>query len=215
MCWIKKKSSLNLNFWLACFHVIDCFTRLSVSRKICKGGLSTSPVPTTKDVSRTCNIWDKPLMKNFMFHKIYKQTERLAEKLHVELTLPRSVVGQMQRNNVPAENPEECYRRALTIPLVDWFIAEMNFRFNSFNKTASKLLLLVSSITCDPEYNDLVIEELIEKYSDDLLNPDVIDLELKLWKRKWSEVEKKTVQLVPRKQLNIVINWSFQMFLLW
>ena len=56
----------------------------------------------------------------------------------------------------------------------------MNFRFNSFNKTASKLLLLVSSITCDPEYNDLVIEELIEKYSDDLLNPDVIDLELKL-----------------------------------
>ena len=121
----------------------------------------------------------------------------------------------MQRNNVLAENPEEYYRRALTIPLVDWFIAEMTFRFNSFNKTASKLLLLVSSITCDPEYNDLVIEELIEKYSDDLLNLDVIDLELKLWKRKWSEVEKKIVQLVPRKQLNIVINWSFQMFLLW
>ena len=54
-----------------------------------------------------------------MFHKNYKQAERLAEKLHVELTLQRSVVGQMQRNNVLAENPEEYYRRALTIPLVD------------------------------------------------------------------------------------------------
>ena len=74
------------------------------------------------------------------FHKIYKQTERLAEKLHVEPTIPRSTVRQMYRNNVPAENPEGNYRRALTIPLVDRFIAEMTFRFNSFNKTASKLL---------------------------------------------------------------------------
>ena len=60
----------------------------------------------------------------------------------------------------------------------------MTFRFNSFTKTASKLLLLVPSIICDPEYNDLDIEGLMEQYSDDLPNPDVIDLELKLWKRK-------------------------------
>ena len=107
------------------------------------------------------------------FHKIYKQTERLAENLHVEPTIPRSAVKQMHRNNVHAKNP-----------------AEMTFRFNSFNETASKLLLLVPSVICDPEYNDLDIEGLIEQYSDDLPNPDVIDLELKLWKRKWSEVEK-------------------------
>ena len=81
------------------------------------------------------------------FHKIYKQTERLAEKLHVEPTIPRSAVRQMHRNNVPAENPEDYYRRALAIP---------------FNENASKLLLLVSSIICDPQYNDLDIEGLIE-----------------------------------------------------
>ena len=66
----------------------------------------------------------------------------------------------------------------------------MTFRFNSFNKTASKLLLLAPSIIYDPEYNDLDIEALIEQYSGDLPNPDVIDLELKLWKRKKNEVEK-------------------------
>ena len=119
------------------------------------------------------------------FHKVYKQAERLAEKLRA-----RSTVRQMHRNNVPAENPEEYYRRALAIPLVNRFIAEMTFRFNLINKTASKLLLLVPSIICNPEYNNLDIEELIKQYSDDLPNPDVIDLELKLWKRKWSEVEK-------------------------
>ena len=43
---------------------------------------------------------------NEEFHKIYQQTERLAEKLHVEPTIPRSAVRQMHRNNVPAENPD-------------------------------------------------------------------------------------------------------------
>ena len=147
-------------------------------------------------------------------HKIYKQTERLAEKLHVEPKIPRNVVRQMQRNNVPAENPEEYYRRALTIPLVDRFIAEMTFKFNLFNKTASKVLLLVSSIIWDPEYNDLDIEGIIEKYSDDFPNPDVIDLQLKLWKRKWTEVEKEDRPASLAKAIKIVINQSFQMFLL-
>ena len=64
----------------------------------------------------------------------------------------------------------------------------MIVRFSSFNKTASKLLL--PSMICYLEYNNLDNEGLIEQYSDDLPNPDVINLELKLWKRKWSEVEK-------------------------
>ena len=51
------------------------------------------------------------------FHKVYKQAERLAEKLRA-----RSTVRQMHHNNVPAENPEEYYRRALAIPLADRFI---------------------------------------------------------------------------------------------
>ena len=66
----------------------------------------------------------------------------------------------------------------------------MTFIFNSFNKTASKLLLLVPSIIWDQEYNNLDIEGPVEQNSDVLPNPDVIDLEPKLWKKKWSEVKK-------------------------
>ena len=129
------------------------------------------------------------------FHKIYKQRERLAETFHVESTVPRSTVRQMHCNSVFAENSEEYYRRALAIPLVNRFIAEMT----SLNKTVSKLLLLVLSIICDSECNNLDIAGLIEQYSDDLSNPDVIDLELKLWKWKWSEVEKKRSSSESRK----------------
>ena len=41
------------------------------------------------------------------FHKVYKQSKRLAEKFHKEPSIPRSTVRQMHRNNVTAENPEE------------------------------------------------------------------------------------------------------------
>ena len=41
------------------------------------------------------------------FHKVYKQSERLAKKLRTESTIPGSAVRQMHRNNIPAENPEE------------------------------------------------------------------------------------------------------------
>ena len=80
------------------------------------------------------------------FKIIYQQSERMAKKLSVEPAIPRTVARQMHCNNVPAENPEEYYRRVIAVPLIDRFISEMTFRFNSFNKTASKLLLLVPSI---------------------------------------------------------------------
>ena len=64
----------------------------------------------------------------------------MVTKLSVEPAIPRTVARQMHRNNVPAENPEEYYRRVIAVPLIDRFISEMTFRFNSFNKTGSKLL---------------------------------------------------------------------------
>ena len=123
------------------------------------------------------------------FKIIYQQSERMATKLSVEPAIPRTVAKQMHRNNVPAENPEEFYRRVIAVPLIDRFISEMTFRFNLFNKTASKLLLFVPSIICHPDYNHLEITDLTNQYSDDLPNPDIIDQELRRWKRKWMDVK--------------------------
>ena len=50
------------------------------------------------------------------FKIIYQQSERMATKLSVEPAIPRTVARQMHRNNVPAENPEECYRRVIAVP---------------------------------------------------------------------------------------------------
>ena len=123
------------------------------------------------------------------FKIIDQQSESMVTKLSVEPAIPRTVARQMHRNNVPAENPEEYYRRVIAVPLINRFISEMTFRFNSFNKTASKLLLLVPSIICHRDYNHLEITDLTNQYSDDLPNPVIIDEELRQWKIKWIDVK--------------------------
>jgi len=128
---------------------------------------------------------------NKEFNIIYQQATKLAEFLSVQPSIPRSAARQMHRNNVPAENPEEYYRRVIAIPLIDNFISEMTFRFNKFNTTASKLLLLVPAIVCNPEFDDSLFntDDLKNQYIDDLPNPDILDQEISLWKRRWKSME--------------------------
>ena len=150
-------------------------------------GITQTLQGSSIDVAKAYNhvqssIEDMKLLRENMddeFKIIYEQSERMATKLSVVPAIPRTVVKQMHRSNVPAENPEEHYRRVIAVPLIDRFISEMTFRFNSFNKTVSKLLLLVLSIICPPDYNHLEITDLTNQYSDDLPNPDIIDQELR------------------------------------
>ena len=57
------------------------------------------------------------------FNIIYLQAERMADKLQVSPTLPRTAKRQQHyRNNVEARTPEEYYRRALAIPMLDIYL---------------------------------------------------------------------------------------------
>ena len=58
---------------------------------------------------------------------IFKQAVRMADQLNVEPNIPRVAKKQIDRDNVPANSPEEYYKRALVIPIVDTFITEMTF----------------------------------------------------------------------------------------
>lgn len=80
------------------------------------------------------------------FKKIYKQAERIAEKLNVDPSLPRIAKRQIHRQNQPADTPEEYYRRTVAIPLLDCIISEMDTRFNKLSQRAVKLLMFVPAI---------------------------------------------------------------------
>ena len=80
------------------------------------------------------------------FSIIYQQAERMAAKFGVTPSIPRTAARQLDRNNVPALTPEDYFRRALAVPLLDTFVSEMEFRFNKFPTKASKVLYLVPTV---------------------------------------------------------------------
>ena len=92
----------------------------------------------------------------------------------------------MKRSNIPANTPEEYYGRVLAIPVLDTFIAEIEFRFNELNQRALTLLTLIPSIITKPDYHGEIMADLIGLYHSDLSNADIVDQELLLWKNKWS-----------------------------
>ena len=118
------------------------------------------------------------------FDQIFIQVEQMAIKLDFRPTLPRRVARQMYPNNVPADTSKEYFKRFLAIPLLDNFIYELEFRFNDLSERFSKLLFFASAViskTGNPDFS-----ELSDFYRDDLPNKDVLDLEIKLWRRVWS-----------------------------
>ena len=118
------------------------------------------------------------------FDQIFKQTGRMAIKLDVQPSLPRRVARQMHRNTVSADTPKEYFKRSLTIPLLDNIIYELEFCFNDLSERSSKLLFLVPAVISKIENPDF--SEFSDFYRDDLPSKDVLDLEIKLWRRVWS-----------------------------
>lgn len=125
------------------------------------------------------------------FTRIYQHSVRLSEQVGVEPSIPRIAKRQSNRANTPADNPEEYYRRTLAIPLLDNIMTELNTRFTNLSLRASKLLFLVPDVMCTLPDNSTEFNEIVEMYKEDLVNPDVIDIELSVWRRKWLRVDSK------------------------
>ena len=66
------------------------------------------------------------------------QAMRIAEKMNVTPSTPRTAQRQMHRDNFEAANPNEYFKRVIAIPILDTLLLEMKFRFNKFSITASK-----------------------------------------------------------------------------
>ncbi|CAI6343853.1 unnamed protein product [Macrosiphum euphorbiae] len=63
------------------------------------------------------------------FKIIFDEANEIANALELTITMPRLTKNQTKRCNVPAENEEEYYRRAIFIPWLDYFINNISDRF--------------------------------------------------------------------------------------
>jgi hypothetical protein len=78
------------------------------------------------------------------FHRqCFNKARDLCEDLDIAIKKPRICSRETKRTNVPSESTEEYYRRAITAPLLDHLVSEMNGRFTDLHSRAATRILLV------------------------------------------------------------------------
>jgi len=107
-----------------------------------------------------------------------------ARKANIETSMPRVVGRQHHRSNVKAGTPKDYYKRALTIPLLDHLISEIDTYFDPNNDAVmSSLVCLLPALLVSREGNP--VQAALQYYADDLPSPQVFDVELFRWRHKW------------------------------
>ena len=102
--------------------------------------------------------------------------------------IPRRCGRQRGRDNVPAEEPAEYYKRSITIPLLDHLLSQLQSRFSNDQQLVVRGLSLVPAIMMesDASWKKHVVD-LATVYEGDLPSVDNIDMEIVCWETKWKD----------------------------
>ena len=119
------------------------------------------------------------------FHLIFTQSIRMADKVGATVMMPRIASRQQHRNNTEAHDPEQYYKRTIAIPLLDHIIASIEKQFSQHTTIATSLLGLVPSVFCSESEASLDIESVVSMYETDLHSPELLEMELARWKRRY------------------------------
>ena len=120
----------------------------------------------------------------------YAEALDLAEKVEVEESKPRTVVGkQTTRSNPPYKSISEYYKRTITIPLVDHINSALQHRFDTESVNVYKGLSVVPTKMMSlkekgQDWRD-DFKVVTNFYVDDLPYPLALDAELSLWTTYW------------------------------
>ena len=79
----------------------------------------------------------------FYHDQWYQQAISLAAKIDVQESMPRTISKQTTRDNPPATNASEYFKRVITIPVINNLNADLTARFNFSNVNAYNGLSIV------------------------------------------------------------------------
>ena len=139
---------------------------------------------------------------DFYHDQWYQQAVSLAGKVGIEEWMPRTVGWQTTRNNHPASDVSEYYKRAITIPVIDHLNSALQARFdvnsvqvyNGLSIVPTKLISLANK-DIDWKGNFKLFTDF---YFDDFPNPLALDAELELlWAKYWESHQGPCPNSVP------------------
>ena len=113
-------------------------------------------------------------------HLIFQHGMRNADQSGISVSMPR--VAQCQQHHA---NPvEDFFKKTVAIPFLDHMISDVSSRFTAHSKMAASLQALLP-VNITPATSCGNMQEVIDLYSDDLPNPNILDEEISRWKPKW------------------------------
>jgi len=112
---------------------------------------------------------------------------KVEDNPQAELPLPRLAGRQRNRNNVPADNAAQYYKRAVWYPLLDSMLSEMNHRFSSQCKAVLRMTALIPARCVNMEF--AAVTECLDTYSS-FVEDGVLSCqaEYERWQRKWTSI---------------------------
>ena len=123
----------------------------------------------------------------------YSETCKLAQKINVNESVPRTCARQTARENFPAESPSHYYKLSLSIPLIDTVLSELKRRFEGNQKCIFEGLYLIPYIMVGSLKNNISMswkdhfKIFLKFYESDFedLSFKSLDAELSLWEHHW------------------------------
>jgi len=99
------------------------------------------------------------------------------------ITVPRIVEQQNHRGNVPADLPEQYYKRNIFIPFLDYVYSELNTRFITHRKILNSFQCLIPTGNSPTSEEKEKMRNLIDFYKEDVqaINDEVVLSEYELW----------------------------------
>ena len=189
-----------------CFDLVSQFefiAALIISSKILDGLLAVTLLLQGKSIDIMDGIHLINSMKNDFtnyrncidsFHDSwYAEVLKLAEKIGLEESKPRTVGRQTTRSNPPYKTISEYYKRTISIPLVDHISSALQNRFDTDSVNVYKGLSVVPekmmSLKKDGKDWRDEFKVVADFYVDDLPYPLALDAELSLWTMYWETYE--------------------------
>lgn len=120
------------------------------------------------------------------FESLFENSLKIADNIGVDISAPRVCKKQTTRENIPANNAEEYFRRTVFLPLVDHFITELETRFSrEFDGILPLEGLIPSQLM---QYENKEILKASDKYEKFLQGTQMqLKAELMLWRKRWED----------------------------
>ena len=121
------------------------------------------------------------------FSSWYDEILKLAETIGVPESVPRKTSLQRNRSNTPSTSPQQHYKRAVAIPLIDCFVNQLEGRFHGDGSHTSVLLCLIPSVMLSSKVQLSNHLDDFLYWKEDLPYSTSLASELRRWQSLWHQ----------------------------